>query len=1062
MCHSTGGKTRLASRPVVAVLRELDLTTTCVDPAIPLQKLDIALVEAHATLRLNSPLMWGIISGGRQIAFSRTLRMLRPSSLIVALLMLQCGTSMVWAAEPKQEDVARQFDSEVRPFLKTYCVSCHGGAKPESDLDLSTFATLESVTKDHARWALVLDRLKAGDMPPEDAESRPTDESRIAIVNWIESARALEARRQTGDPGVVLPRRLSNAEYDYTIQDLTGFDIRPTREFPIDPANEAGFDNSGESLTMSPALVKKYLEAARLVADHLVLLPSELTFAPHPVMTDTDRDKYCVNRILAFYRRQPLAYKDYFRAAWRFKHRAVLGKPEQTLAEFAVEEHVSLKYLATIQKVLEESPDEKIGPIAGLQALWNEIPSPVGDGNQDDAAASFEKMQRYVIGLRDKVKSDFPNLKIRSVNDGSQPLVLWKNRQYATHRRTYNGKALELTPADLALDTAASPLLQVPADESAKQEYEAAFARFCDVFPDKFLVSERARVFLKEEDKGNVGRFLSAGFHSQMGYFRDDAPLYDLILDEGQQRELDRLWQELDFVAMAPLRQHMGFIWFERAESSFLRGPQFDFARAEDKDSASPEKLNKLAEVYLEKIERSTDNATAIQAVKDHFTSIEASLRRVEKEKQGSEPTHVAALADLAERAYRRPLSLEERDGITKFYNLLRNEDHLDHEEAIRDSLVAILMSPHFCYRVDVPLTGEGIYPLSDYALASRLSYFLWSSMPDAELLAEAKAGHLHEPEVLLRQTRRMIRDERARGLATEFGGNWLDFRRFEEHNAVDRERFPNFTNELRQAMFEEPIRFLLDIVQNDRSVLDFLYGKHTFVNPVLARHYEMPAWDGASDDWHRIENADQYGRGGLLPMAVFMTKFAPGLRTSPVKRGYWVVRRMLGEHIPAPPPNVAELPADEAKLGDLTLPQMLAKHREDKSCAVCHVRFDSVGLAFEGYGATGERRLVDFGGKPVQTAAVFPDGSQGDALDGLRTYLRERRQGDFVDNLCRKLLTNALGRSLILSDDILIQDMKSRLAASEYRFSSLIETIVTSPQFLTQRGRGPAEATSE
>ncbi|HEY4263215.1 MAG TPA: DUF1592 domain-containing protein, partial [Schlesneria sp.] len=397
----------------------------------------------------------------------------------------------------------------------------------------------------------------------------------------------------------------------------------------------------------------------------------------------------------------------------------------------------------------------------------------------------------------------------------------------------------------------------------------------------------------------------------------------------------------------------------------------------------------------------------------------------------------------------------------TDFYKQLRSEDKLDHDEAVRDTLVAILMSPHFCYRVDVPPPGDGIFPLSDDALANRLSYFLWSSMPDAELLAEAKAGKLRHPETLVKQARRMLQDDRIRGLATEFGGNWLDFRRFEEYNAVDRERFPGFTNELRQAMFEEPIRYLIDVAQNDHSVLDLIYAKHTFANPVLARHYEMPAWD-AADEWRRIDDANQYGRGGLLPMAVFMTKSAPGLRTSPVKRGFWVVRRFLGEHIPAPPPNVGELPADEAKLGDLTLPQMLAKHRDDKNCSVCHVRFDSVGLAFEGYGAIGERRNIDFGGKAVQATAVFPNGSEGDGLEGLRTYLHDARQNDFLDNVCRKLLSNALGRSLMLSDEITVKEMRIHLAAHDNRFSSLIDTIVTSPQFLTQRGRGANEVDSE
>ena len=984
--------------------------------------------------------------------------MQRLCSVIIGLALLQWGTCALRAAEPTAIEVAREFDEQILPFVKEYCVSCHSGAIPKSDLDLSTFTTLDAVNKDHTRWALVLDRLKAADMPPEDAKPQPTANARKGIVAWIENARSLEARRNAGDPGVVLPRRLSNAEYDYTIRDLTGFDLRPTREFPVDPANEAGFDNSGESLSMSPALVKKYLEAARRVADHLVLLPSGLAFAPHPVMTDTDRDKYCVNRILAFYRRQPLEYKAYFRTAWRYKHRAARGRAERTLAEFAADDQVSPKYLAQIWKLLEESPDEKIGPIAGLQALWRELPSAETDGESDRAEAGLMAMHNYVIGLRGKVKLDFANLTVRGVNDGSQPLVLWKNRQYATHRRTYNGKALQLTAADLAPGTVAAPLLQIPTDEAAKNDYEAAFVRFCDLFPDTFLVSERARVFIKNEDKGNVGRFLSAGFHNQMGYFRDDSPLYELILDDEQRRELDRLWQELDFVALAALRQHLSFIWFERAESSFLRDEAFDFARAEDKESASPEKLKKLAEVYLEKIERSTKNETAIQAVKDYFRHMDARLRRVEIDKRDAESKHLAALVEFAERAYRRPLSTDERTGIASFYKLLRTDDKLDHEEAVRDSLVAILMSPHFCYRVDVPQSGDGIFPLSADALASRLSYFLWSSMPDAELSALARSGSLRQPEILRQQTRRMLRDDRVRGLATEFGGNWLDFRRFEEHNAVDRERFPRFTNELRQAMFEEPIRFLVDVAQNDRSVLDFLHGKHTFVNPVLAQHYEMPALDQPGDVWQRIENADKYGRGGLLPMAVFMTKHAPGLRTSPVKRGYWVVRRLLGEHIPAPPPNVAELPADEAKLGDLTLPQLLARHRADKNCAVCHVRFDAVGLAFEGYGAIGERRKLDFGGKPVQTTAEFPNGSKGDGVDGLRTYLHEIRQEDFLDNLSRKLLSKALGRTLILSDEITVKKMRERLVASDYRFSSLIETIVTSPQFLTQRGRGTGE----
>jgi hypothetical protein len=287
-----------------------------------------------------------------------------------------------------------------------------------------------------------------------------------------------------------------------------------------------------------------------------------------------------------------------------------------------------------------------------------------------------------------------------------------------------------------------------------------------------------------------------------------------------------------------------------------------------------------------------------------------------------------------------------------------------------------------------------------------------------------------------------------------EFAGNWLGFRRFAEHNGVDRERFVSFTNELRGAMFEEPIRFFTDIVSRNRSVLDLLDADDTFVNPVLAAHYGMPVPDAASDGWCRVDDARRFGRGGLLPMSVFLTANSPGLRTSPVKRGYWVVRRLLGERIPPPPPDVPELPKDEAKLGEATLRQLLAQHRQSKSCAGCHQRFDSIGLVFEGYGPIGERRKKDLGGRPVDANLTFPDGSEGTGVDGLRRYLSKRRHDEFAENLCRKLLVYALGRGLIPSDDVAIKQMRARLADSGNRFDSLIFSIVTSPQFVGKRAR--------
>jgi hypothetical protein len=199
------------------------------------------------------------------------------------------------------------------------------------------------------------------------------------------------------------------------------------------------------------------------------------------------------------------------------------------------------------------------------------------------------------------------------------------------------------------------------------------------------------------------------------------------------------------------------------------------------------------------------------------------------------------------------------------------------------------------------------------------------------------------------------------------------------------------------------------------------------------------------------VDDAGKYERGGLLPMAVFLTQSSPGLRTSPVKRGYWLVRRVLGEVIPPPPPVVPELPQDEAKT-DALLKDVLAKHRSNPVCAGCHARFDVFGIAMEGYGPVGEARTKDIAGRAIDPTATFPGGYPGDGFRGVQAYIKEHRQNDYVANLSRKLLSYALGRSLQLSDEPVVEKMEARLTSNGYRFDSLVETIVTSPQFLNSR----------
>ena len=982
--------------------------------------------------------------------------MLRNPAIFASVLLLALG--LAWHVLVSRADsdpptdrkspdaLQKRFDTDVQPFVKRYCVDCHGAKNPEASLDLGRFANLAAVTRDIGHWELVLERLHAHEMPPEDAAKQPKSPERAAVVAWIRDLRDSEATRHAGDPGIVLGRRLSNAELDHTIRDLTGVDIRPAREFPVDPANEAGFDNSGESLSMSPALFKKHLAAARLVADHVVLKPHGFAFAPYPVVTETDRDKYCVQRILDFYKRHPVDYADYFVAASRRATAERLGIPVGDLVRTARESRLSPKYLKVVWDAL-TGEDPQIGPMAVVRKMWSDLPV-----SGDRARAEAERLRDLVLKLRKQLKPDAPKVGGGGISSGSQCFLLWRDNQLAGLHRKYAGK-VDADAKKLAAQVKDADLAAIVAPKDAKPtKLKASLERFCDIFPWTFVVIDRGH---DNSGSGNgTTRPLTAGFHLMQGYFRDDGPLCDLILDDAGRREIDELWRELDFIALAPMRQYHDFIFFERAEPPrFMAEAEFDFARSEDKDCVAESKMAHLAELYLAKAKKKGAKGDAIQAIETYFEGMSKQIRRVEKDRLAAEPSHLDALVKFAEMAYRRPLSATERDGLLDFYRRLRTKDQLDHEDALRDTIVTVLLSPQFSYRADPAAAGSkdgAVQPLSDHQLASRLSYFLWASMPDAELLTHASAGDLHEPAILKAQMRRMLADPKVRGLATEFLANWLDIRRFEEHNAVDRQRFPSFTNELRQAMFEEPVRYFVDVAQKNRSPLDLLDGRDTFVNTPLAKHYGMPAPKDA--EWVHVEDADKFGRGGLLPMAVFLTKNAPGLRTSPVKRGNWVVKRVLGERIPPPPATVPELPQDETKLGELTLAQTLARHRADKACAGCHRRFDAVGLVFEDFGPIGERRTLDLGGRPVSTTSTFPDGVERDGIAGLREYLRTKRQDDFLDNLCRKLLTYGLARGLLLSDKATLDAMRARLSAEDHGFASLVETIVTSPQFLNRR----------
>jgi hypothetical protein len=422
----------------------------------------------------------------------------------------------------------------------------------------------------------------------------------------------------------------------------------------------------------------------------------------------------------------------------------------------------------------------------------------------------------------------------------------------------------------------------------------------------------------------------------------------------------------------------------------------------------------------------------------------------LEQEEQAAIPKQLQALLSCASRAYRRPLQAQERRDLLGLYQAIRARG-MAHEQAFRNVLARLLVSPPFLFRIEQSPGGVNPAPVNDWELATRLSYFLWSSAPDNELRSLAATGSLHNPKILAAQVRRMLQDARVRALAIEFGAQWLHVRGFDTLNEKNERLFPTFNANLREAIYEETLRFFQDMFQADRAVTNLLDADYTFLNETLAKHYGIPGVTGSQ--WRRVLGVRKYNRGGVLGLASIQSKESGASRTSPVLRGNWVVETLLGEKLPRPPANVPRLPEDETEAG-LSVRQQVAKHARTPECAVCHRRIDPYGFALEQYDPIGRFRKNDLGGRPVDARATLADGTSFTGMEGLRAYLRKEKSDVIIRLFCRRLLGYALGRSVAPSDQPLIDKMASELNKNGGRFSTAVQTLIGSAQFLKIRGR--------
>ena len=408
-------------------------------------------------------------------------------------------------------------------------------------------------------------------------------------------------------------------------------------------------------------------------------------------------------------------------------------------------------------------------------------------------------------------------------------------------------------------------------------------------------------------------------------------------------------------------------------------------------------------------------------------------------------------LSDLARRAYRRPVSENDIEVLLEFYQMGR-VDGAGFDSGIELALRRLLVSPEFLVRVEVDpagVTPDTPYPVTDLELASRLSFFLWSSIPDTELLALAERGALSQPVELERQVRRMLADPRSSALTTNFVGQWLQLRNLATVVRPGEPYAVAFDETLRQAMITETELFFDSVVREDRSVLELLTADYTYLNARLAGHYDIPNVQGSH--FRRVSLPADSPRGGLLGQGSILTLTSHAIRTSPVLRGKWILDNILGTPPPDPPPNVPALDDSKTQAKVATMRERMSAHRDNPVCAACHSMIDPAGFALEGFDAIGRFRVVDEWFNPIDTSGVLPDGTAFDGPAQLRAALVKRPER-FVATVTEKLLTYALGRGLDYYDMPAVRRIVREAAAGGYGMQSIIIGIVNSYPFLYRR----------
>lgn len=920
------------------------------------------------------------------------------SSRLAVLLSITAGAGMlprVGGAEAAGWD---QFKANVQPFLQKHCYECHGEDDPENGFRLDQYSSMAAIVKDRKGIEEIFDKLSHQEMPPKE-KKRPAPAEIAGVMAWLESHLQIDC---TGprDPGRVTLRRLNRAEYNNTIRDLLGIDFRPADAFPADVAGY-GFDNNGDVLSVAPVLMEKYLAAAKLSLDKAIkvdpIVPPPLQRWEAATLEGTIA-KTDPNAVVA-------ASGPNFGAGLR--RTSPIGRLFNQQGEIFVDYDFPAdgEYVLRLRGYGTQGSTSKSRPQVAFKIDDQPVDAPftIKEDQRNTSVYSLNKVR--VTAGKHRVTLAF-------LNGPTAEEVATAAATAATAAATAPDPASASTPAPAAQVAVADNNDDNPAGDAPP----ARRARGPRVVAPK-AVDEVADAAAADAAAPAIPAVPAAA-----GSNPSAPPAIVVAVGEAVSTPAAGGGAA---PAGAPPRRPPG------GQPQRPAGPP-----------GSPTGKPTLGVIYMEA-------EGPLAPTPDRMPE---SYRRVmvaqPSAKVSKEQAAEKIFRSFARQAFRRPVRDDEVKQLLAFW-AKADADGRSFDDSVHLTLQTVLASPQFLFRVELePQANEldGIHTLNEHELATRLSYFIWSTMPDAELSALADAGRLRAN--LTKQVQRMLKDPRSQSLIENFAGQWLQLRQM-QNVSPDAKLFPQFDEGLRTAMTKETELFFNAIMQEDRSVIDFLDADFTFLNERLAQHYGIPGIKG--EEFRRVSLAGQH-RGGILTHASVLTLTSYPGRTSPVQRGKWVLENLLDDAPPPPPPNVPAL--DEAgKVLTGTLRQRMEQHRANAQCASCHSRMDPIGFGLENYDAIGAWRTTDQDGSAIDASSILPDGRKIAGADDLKKILRAQKDR-FARSMTDRLFTFALGRGLENSDNCFVDDIVHALKQQDYKFSVLVNEIVMSDPFQKRSGK--------